>query len=182
MGRLVNGLLALARADAGRHLERAPVELRPILESCVQKAQALARPANVAVSLQTDGLESGARILGDADRLSELVLALLENAVKYNRPDGTVRLLATTRNGRHELAVADTGWGIAPNDLPHVFERFYRSANSRAEDGTGLGLAIAQWIAEEHDATISVDSVQDVGSTFFVSFPGAWPAALAAVS
>jgi signal transduction histidine kinase len=173
MARLVSGLLALARADAGRHLERAALELRPVLETSVHQAQLLARPANVEVRLDASRLAPGARVMGDGDRLSELIMVLLDNAVKYNRPGGSVRLVAESNGHRHLLAVVDTGLGIAPDDLPHVFERFYRSANSRAEDGTGLGLAIAQWIAHEHDATIRVESVPNVGSKFVVSFPAA---------
>jgi signal transduction histidine kinase len=173
MARLVSGLLALARADAGRHLERAALELRPVLETSVHQAQLLARPANVEVRLDASRLAPGARVMGDGDRLSELIMVLLDNAVKYNRPGGSVRLVAESNGHRHLLAVVDTGLGIASGDLPHVFERFYRSANSRAEDGTGLGLAIAQWIAQEHDATIRVESVPNVGSKFIVSFPAA---------
>src|SRR5439155_15429886 len=92
MARLVNGLLALARADGGRQLERNPVELRPVLEACVQKAQALARLTDVNVHLRADKLAPGAQVRGDVDRLSELIMALLENAVKYNHHGGTVWL------------------------------------------------------------------------------------------
>lgn len=173
MARLVNGLLALARADAGRHLERRPLDPRPILEAAVHQAQLLGRPTGVEVHLDTTALTPGARVLADADRLAELITVLLDNAVKYNRPGGRVDLIAESYGARHLLRVVDTGVGIASDDLPHVFERFYRSANSRAEDGTGLGLAIAQWIAQEHHATIAVESTPSVGSAFVVAFPAA---------
>lgn len=182
MARLVNGLLALARADAGRHLERRAVELRPIVESCFHQALALARPTNITVQLVVNRLEPGARVLADADRLGELFMILLDNAIKYNRPDGLVRFVAYTEGRSHHIVVTDTGTGIAPEHLPHIFERFYRSPHSRSEDGTGLGLAIARWIASEHHATISVESVPDVGSTFSVALPALQPAPLIPVS
>jgi two-component system OmpR family sensor kinase len=181
MAHLVNGLLALARADAGRHLDRTPVELRPILETCFRQAQALARPTNITVELALNRLEPGARVMADADRQSELLMILLDNAVKYNRPEGLVRLIAHTEGRAHRIVVSDTGWGIAPEHLPHIFERFYRSPHSRSEDGTGLGLAIAQWIANEHHARITAESVPDVGSTFTVALPALQPAPLIAV-
>lgn len=178
MARLVNGLLALARADAGRHLDRAPVDLRPIIESCFRQAQAMARPTDLSMELTLNRLEPGARVLADADRLSELLMILLENAVKYNRPAGQVRLIASTWERSHQIVVSDTGQGIAPEDLPHVFDRFYRSSRSRSEDGTGLGLAIARWISNEHRARITVESVPDVGSTFTVVLPALQPTPL----
>ncbi|HLG50200.1 MAG TPA: HAMP domain-containing sensor histidine kinase [Chloroflexota bacterium] len=182
MARLVNGLLALARADAGRHLERRPVELRAIIENCFHHAQALARPRTINVELALNRLEPGARVMADPDRLGELFTILLDNAVKYNRPNGLVRLTARTEGRTHRISVSDTGRGIAPEDLPHVFERFYRSPHARSEDGTGLGLAIARWIASEHNARITVESVPDVGSTFTVTLPALEPAPLLPVS
>ncbi|MGH2458269.1 MAG: sensor histidine kinase, partial [Chloroflexota bacterium] len=182
MARLVSGLLALARADAGRHLDRTTVELRPIIESCFHQAQALARPTNLSIQLVVNRLEPGARVLADPDRLSELLMILLENAMKYNRPNGLVRLVAATEGRSHRVIVSDTGRGIAPDHLPHIFERFYRSPDSRSEDGTGLGLAIARWISNEHNARIAVESVPDVGSTFTVTLPALQPAPLIAVS
>lgn len=182
MARLVSGLLALARADAGRHLDRTEVELRPILESCFHQAQALARPTNLTVELALNRLEPGARVLADADRLGELIMILLDNAIKYNRPDGLVRIVAYTADRTHHVVVSDTGRGIAPEHLPHIFERFYRSPSTRSEDGAGLGLAIAKWIANEHHARITVESVPDVGSTFDVALPALQPSRLLPVS
>lgn len=182
MSRLVDGLLALARADGGRHLERQPVSLRPILESCFHQAQALARDTDRSVELIVNRLEPGARLNGDPDKLRELLTTLLENAVKYNRPGGQVSLTASTEGRTHRIAVADTGRGIASSDLEHIFERFYRSPRTRSEDGSGLGLAIARWIVDEHDGQIAVESVLDEGSTFVVTIPALEPAPLLLVS
>jgi signal transduction histidine kinase len=182
MARLVNGLLSLARADAGRHLDREPVALRPVLESCFHEAQALARATNITVVLGLSRLEPGARLSADPDRLRELLMVLIENAVKYNHPDGQVQLSARTDGRKHRVSVADTGRGIETEDLSHIFERFYRSPRTRSDDGSGLGLAIANWIADEHQAEISVESVPDVGTTFVVSFPALEPAPLVMVS
>jgi two-component system OmpR family sensor kinase len=182
MGRLVNGLLALARADAGRHLERQPVELRPIVEGAFHQAQGLARPKNVGVELVLNRLAPGARVLGDPEGLTQLLMILLENAVKYEHPNGAIRVTAATVGNAHRIVVTDHGQGIAPEDLPHIFERFYRSPRARSEDGSGLGLAIAQWLAEEHHATIAAESTPDLGSSFTVTIPALEPAPLLLVS
>lgn len=171
MTSLVQGLLALARADADRHLERRPVELRHVLAGAVHQAQVRARAAAVSVDLDDIGLAPGASVRADPDRLDELVMILLDNAIKYNRPGGWVQVVARTDAGSHVVSVADGGHGISPVDLPHIFERFYRSASARADDGTGLGLAIARWIADEHEARIEVESRPNVGSRFIVTLP-----------
>ncbi|HUX88048.1 MAG TPA: HAMP domain-containing sensor histidine kinase [Chloroflexota bacterium] len=182
MGRLTNGLLALARADAGRHLDREPTELRPIIERCFHQAQALARPTEVSIQLIVNRLEPGARVQANADRLEEMLMILLDNAFRYNQPGGIVRLVAVTSVGIHRIEVSDTGRGITAEDLPHIFERFYRSPHSRSEDGTGLGLAIARWIASEHESEIGVASVLDHGTTFTVALAALDPAPLVLVS
>jgi signal transduction histidine kinase len=173
MSRLVNGLLGLARADAGRHLERHLVELRPILATCARDAELLARGTGTVVEFDDSGLAPGAAMRANSDRLVELVLILVDNAVKYNRPGGRVRVTASSRDSVHVLVVEDDGRGISPEDLPHIFERFYRSTSARADDGTGLGLAIARWIAQEHEADIAVESTPGVGSIFSVTLPAA---------
>ncbi|HZT07156.1 MAG TPA: HAMP domain-containing sensor histidine kinase [Chloroflexota bacterium] len=162
MSRLVHGLLALARADAGQALDRSPVRLDEVLRTVHREAQAL--PHRVAIELdRVDPVE----VLGNADALKQLLLILVENSVKYTE-EGAVALSLIREDGTAALRVRDTGSGIAPDDLPHIFERFYRSPTSRASGGTGLGLAIAQWIAAEHDATISVDTRLGEGTTFLI--------------
>jgi signal transduction histidine kinase len=98
-------------------------------------------------------------------------LILMENATKYTRPEGQIRVGLKQSAGWTILTVADNGAGIAVEDLPHIFQRFYRADRSRKTGGTGLGLSIAQWIVEQHGATIRVASKPGQGSTFTVSFP-----------
>jgi signal transduction histidine kinase len=114
------------------------------------------------------GHEDRALVLGDRDRLHQLLLNLVDNAIKYTPAGGTVRLSLYRREDWVQVSVADTGVGIAKEDLPHIFERFYRSdrARSRQTGGTGLGLSIAKWIAEAHGGHLTVESELGVGSTF----------------
>ena len=103
------------------------------------------------VAIRLDGIDPIA-VMGDPDALKQLLLILVENGVKYTA-EGTVTISLQRAGGRASLQVRDTGSGIESEDLPHIFERFYRSASSRASGGTGLGLPIARWIAEEHGGT-----------------------------
>ncbi len=177
MSRMVAGLLALARADAGHALAREPVRLDQLLAAVHREAQTLA--GGVAVQL---GTVRPAEVVGDHDALKQLLLILVENGIKYTAPGGTVTLSVQLERGRAAVQVRDTGCGIAPADLPHIFERFYRSPAARASGGTGLGLAIAHWIAEEHRAAIDVASDVNIGTTFTVSLSAAPVAETAAES
>ena len=166
MSRMVSGLLALARADAGHELAREPVRLDQLVIAVHREAQAL--PGGVAVQLDT---VEAAEVLGNHDALKQLLLILVENGIKYTPPGGLVTLSVRVDSGQAAVQVRDTGCGIASEDLPHIFERFYRSPAARASGGTGLGLAIAWWIADEHGATIEVDSGLNVGTAFTVRLP-----------
>lgn len=166
MSRLIAGLLALARADAGRHLERQPVALDEIVLDVHRRARLLSDTVTVAL-----GPVEPVETLGDADHLRQLLVILIENAVKYNRPDGEVRVSLLREGAWLKAAVADTGVGIATEDLPHIFERFYRASSARQEGGTGLGLAIAKWIAEEHEGWIEVETAPGQGSVFTLWLP-----------
>jgi signal transduction histidine kinase len=110
-------------------------------------------------------------VFGSRDALQELLLILVDNALKYTPAGGEVTLGVERRDGEYALRVRDTGVGIAPEDLPHIFERFYRATHVRQHDGTGLGLAIAHWIAEQHGGRITVESALRQGSTFTVWLP-----------
>jgi signal transduction histidine kinase len=165
---LVADLLALARADAGMPLRRRRVELDRVLLEAVGTAQQLARGQQV----QVDHLEP-ALVDGDPDRLKQLVLILLDNAIKYTPPAGKVTVGLCRQGATAQVVVADTGIGIAAEDLPHVFERFYRADPARGRDigGTGLGLPIAQWIAEHHGGRVALTSTPGQGTTAIVDLP-----------
>ncbi|MBA3469510.1 MAG: HAMP domain-containing protein [Herpetosiphonaceae bacterium] len=168
LSRLVADLLALARADAGVGLQHRPVELDSIVLEAFSTARQLARGQSLA--LDPFG---PATLVGDSDRLKQLVLILLDNALSYTPADGQVRLGLAETAGGVTITVADTGIGISAADLPHVYERFYRAdpARTREPGGTGLGLAIARWIADQHEGAISIASQPGQGTTVTVTFP-----------
>lgn len=169
MRRLVNDLLLLAQADSGLQIQRQPVELDTLLLEVYRQAQVMA--GDVTVRL---GAEDQAIVEGDADRLKQLLLNLVVNALKYTLAGGTVTLTLRRSLGWVQIVVADSGVGIATEDLPHIFDRFYRADRSRTRSGgSGLGLSIAQWIAQVHGGRIEVESSVGVGSTFTVWLPEA---------
>jgi two-component system OmpR family sensor kinase len=114
-----------------------------------------------------------ALVEGDPDRLKELSLILLDNAIKYTPPGEQVILNLCRHDGTVEVTVRDTGVGIAPDDLPKVFERYYRADPARTPDpgGTGLGLPISRWIAEAHGDKIELHSKPNLGTTVAVRLP-----------
>src|SRR5262249_4213835 len=140
MSRLIHGLLALARADAGLSLEKHQVALDTIVYAVHREAQAMDHGHIVRL-----GTVHPLEVVGNADALKQLLWILVDNGMKYTSAEGSVTLSLELQGEEGELAVTDTGSGIAPEDLPHVFDRFYRSPTARASGGTGLGLAIAHW-------------------------------------
>jgi len=171
MIRLVGSLLTLARADGGQIPTAAEaVNLPELVGAAVEQV----RPAmdQRGVELQ---LEPGPAVTlrADEDLLLQLLLNLLDNAGRYTAPGGRVTVGWAVGNGQAEVWVRDTGEGIAPEYLPHIFERFYRvdKARSRAAGGAGLGLSICRWIAEAHGGSISVESAPGQGTAFTVTFP-----------
>jgi signal transduction histidine kinase len=166
MSRLVSNLLVLARADAGLHIDKHPVHVDDIMQEVYRHARVLSD----GVSLRLEGPEP-AEVEGNSDYLKQLLLILVDNALKNTPPGGEVRLADPIENGYVRLTVSDTGKGIPPEALPHIFERFYQADKSRTGGGTGLGLAIAKWIAEEHGGRIEAQSRVGAGSTFTVWLP-----------
>jgi len=172
MSRLLADLLLLAQSDAGASVSnRTPVELDTLLLDVYRQARvmAAARDGQLKITL---GEEDQALVEGDPDRLKQLLLNLVDNAIKYT-PSGEVKLSLIKHDGQVGLRVADTGMGIPTEDLPHIFERFYRvdKARSREKGGTGLGLSIADWIAKAHGGFIQVESQPGKGSTFTIWLP-----------
>jgi two-component system, chemotaxis family, CheB/CheR fusion protein len=168
LGRLANDLLALARGDAGDGLQLEPLELAPILEETLREAEKLAAGRHL-----EPGLLEPCKILGNRDKLKQLALILLDNALKYT-PDGGLVTLELQRQDTHaEFRIVNTGPAISPEDLEHVFERFYRTdaSRSRQTGGTGLGLPIARWIAGQHGGTVKLMSETGVGTTVIVRLP-----------
>ncbi|MDZ4771108.1 MAG: HAMP domain-containing sensor histidine kinase [Chloroflexota bacterium] len=174
MSRLVNDLLLLARADyGGLQLTRTPVYLDALVEEVHRESRALSDGRRLNITI---GEFDPVQVEGDPDRLKQLLLNLVTNAIKFT-PDGGTITLNLTRTATHAIvSVVDTGVGIAPDDLRHIFNRFYQADGSRTrahgdDDGAGLGLSIAQWIAEAHGGQIAVTSIVDRGSTFTVTLP-----------
>jgi signal transduction histidine kinase len=166
--RLVADLLVLARADAGVSLKRCTVDLDAIVLEALREARHLSGGQ----ALTLDVFEP-AKVEGNEDRLKQLVLILLDNALKYTPASGQVTLGLHRRDTNVEIVVHDTGVGIAPEDLPLVFERFYRvdPARSRDPGGTGLGLPIARWIVGQHWGEIELESCPGQGTTAIVRLP-----------
>ena len=169
MRRLIESLLELARFDAGQEvLKRLRFDLAKTVAECVDLVQPLAEEKKIHVLADLPPLE----IAGDSERLAQVVTNLLTNAIQYNQPGGEVRIKLSAPDGLARLEISDTGKGIAPEDLPRVFERFYRADKSRTGGGnTGLGLSICKAIVEAHGGTIEATSVSRAGTTFTVRLP-----------
>ncbi len=170
---LLEDLLTLSRLEGvAPALEREPVALAAVVHRAVELIAAAAREKRVEIVVET-GEEPLPPVLGDPDGLERLVLNLLDNAIKYNRPEGRVTVRLARTDGEAVLEVADTGIGIPPEAIPRLFERFYRVDKGRAreEGGTGLGLAIVKHVAQTHGGQVEVESRAGQGSTFRVRLP-----------
>jgi signal transduction histidine kinase len=170
VGGIVGDLLTLARADAGdRPVAHEPFYLDDVASDAVDAARTLAERKGVALDV---GAFDEAGVTGDPVLARQLILILLDNAIKFTPTGGHVRLDVSAADGVRAVEVSDSGVGIAADTLPHVFERFYRGADARgAAEGAGLGLAIAKWIADAHGARISLTSTPGQGTRARVEFP-----------
>jgi signal transduction histidine kinase len=166
MSRLVEHLLTLAQADAGQNLALTPIALRPIIESVGRQAQA----AHDDRKIRTIGL-TDAMVAGDTDAITQLLWILVDNAVKFTRPGGSIELGLQQHDSTGLLTVADDGSGIPPDDLRRIFERFYQADAARSNQGAGLGLSIARWIVDQHHGTIAARNNNGPGATFSVTLP-----------
>jgi len=166
---LVDSLSLLARADSGvLTMARQPVDLGRLATETTEAIAILAEERDVRLQLR---VAPGLWVLGDASRLRQLLLILLDNALKYT-PDGGMIGVDAARNGKMvTLSVRDSGPGIDAADLPHLFDRFYRADRARSSEGMGLGLAIGRWLAEAHGGRIAAANAPEGGAVFTVSLP-----------
>lgn len=170
MRRLIESLLELARLDAGQQpMKRMQFDLAQTARDCATLVSPLAEGRHVKMLFEAPPLNC----VGDPDRLSQVITNLLTNAIAYNKDNGEVRINGAAKNGSVILTVSDTGIGISAEDIPHLFDRFYRVDKSRTSGNTGLGLAISKAIVEAHGGAIEVSSNRDVGTLFTLRLPTA---------
>ena len=170
MRKLTESLLELARLDAGQvTLKRIPFDLSQTVGDCGELMAPLAEARHLKVHSALPALPC----VGDPERMGQVITNLLGNAIEYSRESGEVRITGQKQNGTVILSVSNTGPGIAPDDLPRIFERFYRADKSRTGNGshTGLGLAISKAIVEAHGGTIEAASQPGTSATFTVRLP-----------
>ena len=173
MGRIIENLLTLAKSDAG---ELPPdfkeLSLSDLLQELYLQAKTLGESKDIGIALRLDVFEE-IRIRGDELRLRQMFLNLISNGIKYTPPGGRLEIALGIEGEDAVVTISDTGIGIPEEDLPHIFDRFYRvdKARNREAGGTGLGLAIVKWVAEAHEGKIAVRSAPGKGSAFTVYLP-----------
>ena len=181
LSHLLSDLLALARGDEGQALiEYEPVRLDHLVESVAANAMELARERGILLTVRAS---QPVTVIGDGARLIQVIMNLLDNAIRYTDSGGLVLLNLQATSSEARLIVQDTGVGIAPEHLPHIFERFYRGDQARQKatrGGNGLGLAIVDWTVRVHHGTITVTSLVGQGSMFTITLPAMPPALPAA--
>jgi heavy metal sensor kinase len=175
LAKIVDALFAISRLDAGEsQQEWERFDLAPLAASTTEQMSLLAEDKKIAVSCNAEGKVS---VDGDRARIKQVVVNLLDNAIKYTPPGGTINLNVRASDGKAVLEVVDTGMGIPAGALPHIFERFYRVDQARSRDagGAGLGLAIVKSICAAHGGRVEVESAEGKGSRFRVELPLASP-------
>ena len=170
LGGIVDSLLVLARADSGeRQIERERFFLDDVAIDAAGASRVVARQKGVEVTVEEF---EEAPVVGDPALIRQLIMIVLDNAVKFTDGGGEVRVRVSLHQGVPTFGVQDTGIGIKPEDLSRVFQRFFRGETARSRtDGAGLGLSIARWIAREHGAEISLTSEPGHGTRVVVTFP-----------
>jgi signal transduction histidine kinase len=167
---LVDALLAVARGDQNGGVSFDELDLGAVVEGSAASMRSLADERGIALDVSA---APELRVLGSREQLRQLVVILVDNALRYTGEGGRVEVDVARRDGSAVMAVTDTGIGIPSASLTHVFERFYRADDARTRDsgGVGLGLAIAQKLVDEHGGRIAAESTPGEGSTFTVTLP-----------
>jgi len=172
MSRIIEDLLLLSKSDVGElPLRLESLELNELLTDLFGQAAVLGEEKDIAVSFYPS--EEQINFDGDGLRLRQLFLNLLSNAIKYTPAGGSVKMTLEQQEDHAVISVSDSGIGIMPENLPHIFERFYRvdKGQNQGDGGSGLGLSIAEWVVEAHGGEIKVSSVFGEGTKFVVTLP-----------
>ena len=170
MSKLVKELLTLARADSNQtEIQVKPVFLDLILKDVLQQMDYLAELKEIVIQAEID---ESVHINADEERIHQLFVILIDNALKYTQEQGLIRISMRKYTQSAAIEIEDTGIGISQQDLPYIFDRFYRGdkARTRADNGAGLGLSIAKWIVEIHGGKIRAES-KGLGAQFFIHLP-----------
>ena len=170
MAKIVESLLAIARLDAGvDSIDPQPIDVSKLCRWVVDQMQVLAEEKEVTLQTQTTPMT----VLIDTARIKQVLVNVIDNAIKYTPPGGKVALTSTLAPGVAVIEVSDTGIGILPVDLPHVFNRFFRAdkARTRMSGGAGLGLSIVKAICSAHGGSITVRSTEGVGTVVHIELP-----------
>jgi two-component system sensor histidine kinase CiaH len=171
MSKLLDDLLTLARSDSNQlEIQSSDIALDSLLREISKQFQLLASTKEIDIKVE---LQEPLSLWGDEGRIRQLLIILLDNALKYTPPSGQIEVAGRYQSNFVYISVSDSGCGIAEDELPHVFERFYRGdkVRSRSEGGTGLGLSIAQWIVDAHGGVIRIDSKINTGTKVELIFP-----------
>jgi two-component system phosphate regulon sensor histidine kinase PhoR len=171
MNNVNNSLLLLSDDSSNSSLKQSKVYLEGIITEIVNEYSTEARRQNIV--LIWDSHTPEAVVSGDPNRIRQVIFNLVDNGIKYNRPEGSVTISLYTQDRSAIIQVKDTGIGIRTEDLPRIFDRFFRvdKSRSRQRGGSGLGLAIVKKIVEEHAGTVSAESIPGQGSSFFITLP-----------
>lgn len=170
LAEMINTMLEIAQSESGvLVMEESDVEINSLLRNALDLFQPLAEEKNIL--LLSDLPESEVVLRGDKGRLQRAVANLLDNALKYTPANGSVHLACNTTHQQVEITIGDTGPGILPEELPRLFDRFYRGEKSRSSPGNGLGLSLAKTIIQSHHGDLTVESTPGQGSVFAISLP-----------
>ncbi|MFA5354859.1 MAG: ATP-binding protein [Thermodesulfovibrionales bacterium] len=170
MSRLINDMLSVARLDSGilTPADFKEVQVRNCIDDALKMIRPMAERRDISI---TSSIPEEIRVMGDRSLLTEAILNILSNAVKYNKDKGIVDISAWEKEGRIQISIRDTGMGISADEKDKIFERFYRSSAALLDEGTGLGLSISKGIIEAHRGEIRVESNPGAGSRFILSLP-----------